>query len=389
MQHWTASDEKYMRLALNLAARAFGRTWPNPMVGAVLVRGGRILGRGWHRHYGGPHGEINALRAAGGSARGATLYINLEPCSHFGKTPPCAPALVGAGIVRVVAAMRDPNPKVSGRGFAILRRAGIKVEVGLLETEARALNEVFLKRMRTGLPFVICKAAMSLDGKIACRGGEARWISGSLARRYAHRLRAVAEAVVVGAGTLRQDNPALTVRQAKPLAPGRPWRVVLEGKKSLSSRARLFRDAARQPVIIATTRTRPHPLAGKPGVEIWTLPGQAGRVNPGALLRRLGKRGVSLVLVEGGAEIHAAFLGLDRGLGAVHADRVCFIVAPIVIGGRRAPSPVGGLGADLPAHGLRVRDLNWSLLGSDLVLQGTPLRPRRPARKMPPRRKEA
>lgn len=368
------NDEKYMRLALDLAGRAWGRTWPNPMVGAVLVRGGEIVGRGWHRRCGGPHAEIHALREAGAGARGATCYVTLEPCSHYGKTPPCAPALIRAGVKRVVAAMQDPNPKVSGRGLKLLRAAGIKVEVGLLGKEARRLNEVFVKRIRSGLPFVICKAAMSLDGKIACGNGESRWISSLPARRFAHRLRAAAEVVIVGGGTVCRDNPALNVRLAKAAAPARPIRLVLEGKRTVAAGSQIVRTAARQPVIIATARRGRHPLAGAPGVEVWPLPAAGGRVDVRALLRRLGERGISLILVEGGAETHAAFLGLDTGHSPVLADRIHFILAPLLLGGRRAPGPVGGLGADRPDRGIRLRGIRWEPLGPDWLMTAKPVR---------------
>jgi diaminohydroxyphosphoribosylaminopyrimidine deaminase / 5-amino-6-(5-phosphoribosylamino)uracil reductase len=374
----TERDETYMRLALDLARRAEGRTWPNPMVGAVVVRKGRIVGRGWHRQYGGPHAEVFALRQAGRRARGATLYVNLEPCAHFGRTPPCAPAVLRAGIARVVAAMRDPNPKVAGRGFALLRRAGVGVSVGLLGVEAARLNAPFLKRVRTGLPYVISKAALTLDGRIASRTGASRWITSPAARRYAHRLRAQAEVVIVGGGTVIQDDPALTVRGARPLAPGRPKRLVLAGNRPLPDPARMLRDAVRQPVIVATTRTGRLPWEGRPGVEVWRLPGADGRVRIGALLRRLEREGVTMVLVEGGAETQAAFLGLDRPGGRVWADQVQWIVAPMVMGGREAKGVVGGLGADRPAAALRLREAVWSDLGPDRLVVAIPGSERRP-----------
>lgn len=363
-----------MREALALAQSCEGRTWPNPLVGALVVKNGRVVGRGRHLRHGGPHAEVHALRDAGARARGATLVLNLEPCAHHGRTPPCAPEVVRAGIVRVVAAMQDPDPRVSGRGFALLRRSGVAVSVGLLGAEARRLNAPFLKRVRTGLPYVICKAAATLDGRIASRTGASRWISSPEALRYAHRLRALAEVVIVGAGTVRQDDPSLTVRGVLPLAPGRPRRLVLEGNRPLPRRARLLHEAKRQPVIVATTRRGRHAWQDRTGVDVWRLPGREGRVDLGALLRRLGQEGVTLVLVEGGAETHAAFLGLDRPGGKLWADQVQWVLAPKLMGGREAPGAVGGLGAPTPDSALRLVRAQWTELGPDRLVVATPVR---------------
>jgi diaminohydroxyphosphoribosylaminopyrimidine deaminase/5-amino-6-(5-phosphoribosylamino)uracil reductase len=343
------------------------------MVGAVVVKQGKVIGTGWHRRAGGAHAEVLALRQAGAAARGATLYLNLEPCSHQGRTPPCAPQVVLAGITRVVAAMQDPNPKVSGRGFAVLKRAGVQVEVGLLRAEARALNEVFIKRITTGLPFVLAKAALTLDGKIACANGESRWITGLPARRYAHQLRALADAVIVGAGTLRQDDPALTVRLAKSLRAGRPWRIVLEGRRPVANQARFFRQTGLGvKTVLATPRAGRGRTLPK-GVELWHLPGPSGRVDVGALLRKLGEAQCSLVLVEGGAEVHAAFLGLGSQPGINWVDRLHFIYAPKLFGGSRAPGAIGGAGVSHPDQALRLENIGWETLGPDILLKATPV----------------
>jgi len=365
-------DKRYMQKALSLAQKGLGTTWPNPMVGAVLVKSGRLLGEGWHRQYGGPHAEVFALRKAGSAAKGATLYLNLEPCSHYGQTPPCASAVIRAGVKRVVAAMRDPNPKVSGRGFALLRRAGIKVEVGLMKAEAQVLNEVFLKRIQTGLPFVVCKAALSLDGKIACHSGESKWISGLPARRFAHYQRSLADAVIVGGGTLSQDDPELTVRLVKPFPGRRPIRIVLEGKRRINPGPKLLKADPLSRIVIATANARRKGRSEYGFPEIWHLPGKSGRVDLKALLERLGREGASYVLVEGGAETHAAFLGLDQTRGEVLADRIYFIYAPLVIGGRKAPGGVGGGGANSPARAVRLRDWVWEPLGNDMLVKATP-----------------
>jgi diaminohydroxyphosphoribosylaminopyrimidine deaminase/5-amino-6-(5-phosphoribosylamino)uracil reductase len=346
------------------------------MVGAVLVKGSKVIGTGWHHRAGEAHAEILALRQAGLAARGATLYINLEPCAHVGKTPPCAPAVAKAGVARVVAAMQDPNKKVSGRGFAFLRRSGVQVEVGLLRAEAQSLNEVFIKRITTGLPFVMAKAALSLDGKIACANGASRWITGLPARRYAHQLRALADVVIIGAGTLRQDDPGLTVRLAKSMRPEKPWRVILEGERPVDFSAKIFHDPNHPRVILATARdVRRAPHSSQ--VEIWHLPGADKRVDIGALLARLGEQQCSLVMVEGGAEVHAGFLGLGKKKGRNWVDRIHFLYAPKLIGGRRAPGVIGGLGVEHPDAALYLEKISWETLGADILLKATPVNPNR------------
>lgn len=368
------ADELYMRRVLALARQAEGRTWPNPMVGAVLVRNGRIVGEGWHHRAGEPHAEILALRRAGKKSAGATLYINLEPCAHYGRTPPCSLAVIAGRVKRVVAAIRDPNPKVAGKGFAQLRKAGIRVDVGLLAAEARELNEVFLKKITTGLPFIICKAALSLDGKIATQAGASQWITGLPARRSGHRLRALADAVLIGAGTALADDPKLNVRLAPLRRPHAPVRIVLEGRRPMRADLKLWQSARRQPVVLATSR-RTSPLAGLPGVQVWSLPGQSGRVDIAGLLQRLGRAGANLVLVEGGAEVHASFLGLQQPGDRIWADRIYFYYAPKILGGRAAPGPVGGRGVGHPGQALLLKDVKWERLGQDLLLKATPRKP--------------
>ncbi len=356
-----------MTLALRLARKGLGRTWPNPMVGAVVVKRGNIVGAGWHKQYGGPHAEVNALKQAGRRAKEATLYLNLEPCSHHGKTPPCAEAVIRAGVARVVCALRDPNPKVLGQGFRRLRAAGVRVEVGLQRRAAKKLNEVFIKRVTTGLPFVVCKSALSLDGKIACVSGESRWITGQAARRYAHHLRSLSDAVIIGQGTALQDNPRLTVRHGRAGRTGKPVRVILWGRAPIPKTLAMLSKAGSWPVIIATARIFPRGSWDRRGVEIWHLPGKDGRVDLAALLRRLAERGASQVLVEGGAEVQAGFLGLTGGRGEILADQIQFIYAPKVIGGREAPGPVGGAGVSHPSQALALRQCAWRLLGADML----------------------
>jgi len=369
---FTQKDRYYMEMALALAEKGLGRTWPNPMVGAVIVKNGKIIGKGWHHYYGGPHAEINALRQAGAKAAGATLYLNLEPCSHFGQTPPCAQALIQAGIRRVLCAMKDPNPKVSGKGFAWLRKSGVRVEVGLLAKAAKKLNRVFIKRITTGLPFVVNKVALSLDGKIACANGASRWISSLPARQYAHRLRALSDAIIVGMGTVLADDPELNVRLAPLSTRKQPLRVLVEGRRKTPVTLKLFETCKKQNVIIATARSASASRRYPEGVQQWTLPGKNGLVDLAALLKRLGKAGVSFVLVEGGAEIHADFLGLGDTQSKILSDEIHFILAPKIIGGQDALGPIGGRGVDHPDQAVTLEDISWRALGPDLLVKARP-----------------
>lgn len=355
-----------MRRALELAARGRGRTRPNPMVGAVLVRDGQVVGEGFHRRAGGPHAEREALAAAGTRARGATLYVSWEPCVTFpGKrTPACAEALIAAGVRRAVIACLDPDPRVHGRGVARLRAAGVEVEVGLLEGEARALNEVTFIRHGRGRPFVCLKWAMTLDGKIATVTGDARWITGEPARRRVHELRATYAAVLVGVETVLRDDPALTVRHV----PGEdPWRIVLDARGRTPPEARLLKLKSAAPTVIATTATMPEAveraLAGR-GARVWRLEEEDGRVSLPALLEALKAHELDSVLVEGGGEVHASFL--RAGL----VDKVICFLAPKLLGGREAPGPVGGRGLERVAEALRLERLTVERLGEDLVVMG-------------------
>lgn len=350
-----------MRLALRLAARGRGYTSPNPMVGAVVVKGGRVVGQGWHRQVGGPHAEVLALEAAGAAAKGATVYVSLEPCCHHGRTPPCTDALLRAGVARVVAACLDPDPRVSGRGVATLRAAGVAVDVGLLAEEARQLNEGYFKRVGTGLPFVSVKSAMSLDGKIATCRGESRWITGEKARAFAHRLRAEHDAVLTGVGTVLADDPELTVR----LVRGRtPLRVVADSQARTPPTARLLRADVRPPIIAVSLRApaaRVRELE-RAGATIWRLPTRRGRVDLEALLRTLAREGANYVLVESGGTLAAA--AIEHGL----VDRVYYFVAPLLIGGAMAPTPFEGRGAARLAKAWRLGELRVRRLGGDVLL---------------------
>ena len=368
-----------MHLALALAAKARGRTRPNPMVGAVVVRAGRVVGTGWHRRAGGPHAEVLALRHAGPRARGATLYVSLEPCAHTGRTPPCTEAIASAGIRRVVAAMKDPNPKNRGRGLRRLKARGIRTSVGLLEKEARALNRVFITWRTAGRPFVTGKVAQSLDGKIATRRGSSRWISGPAAREWVHRLRGQVDAILVGVGTVLKDNPRLTVRnpvtlrQAQGERPargelvepraGQPIRVILDSRLRTPPRARIF--ASRSVVVIAATArasTSREARLRRAGAEILRVPSRNGRVDLRALLRQLAKREISHLLIEGGGEVIAS------AFEARVVDRLACIIAPTIIGGRDAPTAVEGTGVKSLNAAVRLGNVHVHPLGKDLLV---------------------
>lgn len=362
------SDEAYVERALALAELGRGLVSPNPMVGAVLVREGRIVGEGHHEGAGLPHAEVLAIREAGPEARGATLYVNLEPCDHQGRTDPCTEAIIEAGVARVVAAMRDPNPIVDGRGFARLRAAGIEVREGVLREEAERLNEAFAKHVRTGLPFVTWKMAASLDGKVASRDGTSRWITGAEARADVHRLRAASDAIVVGAGTALADDPSLTVRM-----PGYrgapPLRVLVDGRGRVPPSGDLFSGEA--PTLVATTALAPEERRSAwaaAGAEVLVYEAEAGRVPVARLLEDLGKRDVQSVLLEGGPTL--AWSAVQEGV----VDRVIVYLAPKLIGGTEAPTVLGGRGFAPIRNALRLRVRAFDRVGEDLKVEALVMR---------------
>jgi diaminohydroxyphosphoribosylaminopyrimidine deaminase/5-amino-6-(5-phosphoribosylamino)uracil reductase len=358
------SDEAFMERALALATRGWGRVSPNPMVGAVVVADGRVVGEGYHQGPGLPHAEAVALQEAGDRARGAVLYTTLEPCSHHGRTPPCADALIAARIARVVAAMTDPNPIVDGRGIARLRDAGIEVATGVHGDEAARINAAFTKHVRTGMPFVIWKTASSLDGKVASRDGTSRWITGELARRDVHRLRAWSDAILVGAGTALADDPSLTVRD--PEYEGRPpLRVLADAAGRVPATGDLFDDEA--PTVVATTERADRDRREEwrsAGAEVMVYePGSDGMVPVGELLRDLGKRDVQGVLLEGGPTL--AWSAVEEGA----VDRVVTYLAPALIGGADAPSALGGRGFAPVGRALRLDLVSAEKAGGDLRVE--------------------
>ena len=356
------SNADHMRRAIELAREAVGSTSPNPPVGAVLVRDGRVVGEGRTQPPGGPHAEAEALRMAGDAARGADLYVTLEPCAHHGRTPPCIDAIIEAGVASVRVAVMDPAPHTAGRGVQLLREAGIPVTVDDGPPEARQLVEAFAKHVNTGLPFVVAKFAMSLDGKIASRSGDSRWISNEASRREAHRLRAEADAVMAGIGTALADDPLLTVRDAPLPSRGQPLRVVVDSAGRLpASAAMLAADGA---TLVAVASPEAARAVEARGAQAVVAPGADGRVDLPRLLAELGARDVTSLLVEGGAALHGALF--DGGL----VDKVVAFVAPVVIGGEGAPGPVGGAGAERMADALRLRDVTYTELDGDMMVVG-------------------
>jgi diaminohydroxyphosphoribosylaminopyrimidine deaminase/5-amino-6-(5-phosphoribosylamino)uracil reductase len=356
----TAADTDWMRQALKLAARGMGRTRPNPPVGAIVVApDGRLLGAGYHRRAGGPHAEVLALRQAGAAARGATLYVTLEPCCTFGRTPPCTAAILRAGIARVVVGTTDPNPRHAGRGPRKLRRAGVEVACGVCRDEARRIIAPFARWVTTGRPLVTLKLGASLDGRIADGRGRSRWITCPASRRRVQALRRGVDAIVVGAHTVRRDDPGL-------LCGGRsgPWRVVVDGRRPLPLTSRVLTDAAAERTIVATTRACPaaRRLAyARCGARVWILPARRGRVSSAALCKRLGREGILHALCEGGGELAAALIAAGR------VDRYVWFAAPLFLGGAGVPA-IGGRGWPL-ARAPRLRITAVSRCGRDAMIE--------------------
>jgi diaminohydroxyphosphoribosylaminopyrimidine deaminase/5-amino-6-(5-phosphoribosylamino)uracil reductase len=356
-----------MRRAIELAARADHLTSPNPMVGAVVVdAAGEPVGEGYHARAGEPHAEKIALERAGTRARGGTLYVTLEPCCHHGRTPPCTEAVIAAATARVVVAMEDPDPRVRGAGIAALRAAGIEVEVGIEREASERLNRFYLKHRRTGMPWVTVKFGASLDGRIATRTGESRWITSKAARDEGHRLRQRHDAILVGAHTVLADDPELTNRL--PDATRQPLRVVVDSRLRIAETARVLQDQKNAPTLVITTAAAPadrREALARTGAELVELPAdQTGRADPRSLLEMLAGRGILSVLVEGGAFVNGALF--DAGL----VDGVVAFLAPIVIGGTGAPGAVGGEGVGKLAEAHRLVNLEVGRIGDDLVVSG-------------------
>ena len=356
----------YMQMALELAGKALGRTSPNPMVGAVVVRDGQVVGSGYHARAGTPHAEVHALGEAGEKARGATLYVTLEPCCHHGRTGPCTEAVIKAGIAKVIISMPDPNPKVAGNGIKILQKAGITVETGILEEQSRRLNEVFIKYISTGLPFVVMKTAMSLDGKIATSSGESQWITGPESRTMVHRLRDRYDAILVGVGTVLADNPSLTTRL--PEGEGKdPVRVVLDSRARTPVDAQIITQSSQSPTVIVTTSDAPRDKLQQlsdAGAQIIQLSADDHGICLHELLHKLGEQEITGLLIEGGARVNSTFI--NKSL----VDKVFWFIAPIIIGGNSAPGPVGGTGITALAEATKLSDISMQRYGEDICIEG-------------------
>lgn len=359
-------DVRFMRRALRLAARGRGWTSPNPMVGAVVVRGDEIVGEGYHRAVGGPHAEVHALRAAGAGAAGATLYVTLEPCNHFGRTPPCTQAVLEAGIRRVVTGMLDPNPRVAGHGAERLRAAGVQVEIGVLEADCRRLNQPFIKAATTGIPYLVMKTAATLDGRIAARSGDARWVTNDRSRRFGHRLRHQLDAVLVGIGTVLADDPLLTARLGR-VKCRQPVRVIADTHLRLPETSGLVHSLATAPLWVvcsgAADAAREARLR-EAGLTVIRVAETNGRVDLEAALTELGRRGIASVLVEGGAHLLGSLL--DAGL----VDFGHFFFAPKVLGDAQGVPMVSGRCVDRMAAALPVYDLAVRRFGGDVLVSG-------------------
>ncbi|MBI3990526.1 MAG: bifunctional diaminohydroxyphosphoribosylaminopyrimidine deaminase/5-amino-6-(5-phosphoribosylamino)uracil reductase RibD [Candidatus Omnitrophica bacterium] len=355
--------KSFMKLALELAKRGLGKVSPNPLVGAVIVKSNKIIASAWHNRFGGHHAEVSALRKAGLNAKGATLYVNLEPCCHYGKTPPCADAIIKSKIKSVVVAMADPNPLVRGKGISQLRRSGIKVHTGLLKGEAEELNKPFVKYITKKLPFVTVKVGQSIDGKIATSSGGSKWITSLDSRRFSQRLRAGADAILVGVNTLNRDNPRLTVRTG--VLKRQPAVVILDSGLSSRMGAKVFRQNRK--VIIATAGDIP-PLKmkifKKRGIDVYNFSGRSGRVSLKKLLKFLAKKGIAHVLIEGGGEVIAS------ALSEKVVDRIYFFIAPKIIGGRNSVTSVEGEGVKSVSRALQLKQIKTRRIGVDFLIEG-------------------
>lgn len=356
-----------MRRALELAESAIGRTGPNPMVGAVIIdQNGEIVGEGFHKKAGTPHAEIHAIENAGDLARSATMFVTLEPCCHFGRTPPCADAIIRSGIKKVIVAMIDPNPEVSGKGIEILKRSGIEVEIGLCEDRSKKLNEIFVKFIRTKLPFVILKSAMSLDGKIATATGESKWITSEAARLRVHEMRDRVDAILVGVGTVLKDDPSLTTRLPDRLGVD-AIRIVVDSAGRTPINAKIFnRESSAKTIIASTDQISASRISAfeSRSAEVLIVDSVEDRVDLKSLMIELGKRNITSVMIEGGSEMG------DSAIRSGIVDKVIFFIAPKLIGGRDAPTPIGGDGFAKLASAIEVKNWQISQIGSDLVIEG-------------------
>ena len=367
MKKITFDDNYYMRMAIRLAEKGIGKTSPNPMVGAVIVKDEKFIGRGYHKRCGDYHAEINAINNAKGSIRGSTFYITLEPCSHYGRTPPCVDTLIKKGLKRVVVGTPDPNPEVNGKSIKILRSKGIKVDVGILDTECRKLNEHYFKFIKSGIPYVTVKYAQTLDGRIATKTGDSQWISCEESRKYVHHLRAINDSIMVGAGTVTADNPQLTVRHIK----GKnPLRIIIDSNLRIPIKSSVLTDDNPHLTILATTSKAPArkvTAVKKLGVEVLLVKKERnGRVSLSSLLKELGKREIMSVLVEGGAEIVTSLLKANL------VDKMIIPISPRIIG--KGLEAIGDLNINKMKNAIKFSSFNTMKKGEDLIFEGTILK---------------
>ena len=357
-------DEKYMRLAMQLAGNAIGRTSPNPLVGAVIVKDNRVVGCGWHRKAGTPHAEVHALNQAGELAQGADVYVTLEPCAHYGKTPPCAKALVEAKVKNVYGGLLDVNPKVAGKGFKILEDAGIHVEYGFLQDELRKQNEVFFKWIEHKKPFVVLKAAMTLDGKIATATGQSKWITNETSRAYGYKLRDIYDGIMVGINTVIEDNPMLTAR----VDGGKnPIRIVVDSSLKIDINANVVQDKSAKTIIATTDKADKDKILKLQAQDIDVIvvdKDENDKVDIEKLLDILGQQNICSILVEGGATLSGSFVAKKL------VDKVDFFIAPKIVGGKEAKTPVAGTGILNLQEALALKDIQIEKLEEDILIIG-------------------
>jgi diaminohydroxyphosphoribosylaminopyrimidine deaminase / 5-amino-6-(5-phosphoribosylamino)uracil reductase len=361
-----SEKEAFMARALQLAKKAVGKTSPNPMVGAVIVKNGKVIGEGYHKQAGKAHAEVEAIKKAGEKTRGADMFVNLEPCCHYGKTPPCVDAILSAGLKKVYIGMTDPNKLVNKRGIGILRKQGVKVEVGILKEECECLNESFAKFIRTGKPFVIMKSGISLDGKIATSSGESQWITCEKSRKLVHKMRGEVDAILVGSGTVLKDDPCLTVRLNNRRL-NNPVRVILDGRNRVKIAAKVFENADADRVIYVTSsgvsKEKEKRLCDM-GVDVLKLPKRDKCFKLKTLLEELGRRNIVNILLEGGSLLNAS------ALKEKIVDKAILFVAPIIIGGENAPGFIGGKGVKKLKDAFRLQRVEAKKIGEDFMIEG-------------------
>jgi len=360
---FSKKDERYMLMAIELAKKAQNPS-PNPYVGTILVKNNKIVGKGFHARAGESHAEVNAIHNAGSKVRNSTLYVNLEPCVHYGKTPPCTRAIINAGIREVIIGMKDPNPLVDGRGIVELRNNRIRARFGILEKEVRKLNEIYIKYITKRMPFVILKSAMSLDGKIATYTGESRWISSEESRRYVHQLRGKVDAILVGINTVLMDDPKLKISSASALLSNKPYKIIVDSRLRIPMKAKVLKNP--EQVIIATTRNAKKVklrTLEDLGVKVLIIKEKKNRVDLKILMEELAKLEISSVLIEGGGEINASAIKSEI------VDKILFFIAPKIIGGKDAKTPVEGNGITQIEKAIPIKDMKVNKIGSDILLE--------------------